>query len=264
MYRYIIASSLIVSVPSLSYAECPCQRVHESFTTRLKARLAELHADEQIVHALFTSGIVNEKGEDQQLRPRYVGTQAIFEQIMTQGLSSGSLKNVIAVIHTPLPATPLCTEGEATSDLVDLSILLDEKRLQTVRERSAVLRAFLQSGGVLMATYPGEARGQRSGAQLAIFDQLLMQYPQELFDVPLNCHELPPEMVGATYLLETAQGEWFIYSVRFTQATSPQDPTHAGMWFGSVQRGPAAVRLNRVSAYLRSCEGPDLMTYLCK
>ncbi len=261
MRNYIVACSLIATAIAAPNQGFSTEAAQEDFRAYLKGRMASFNADPDIVKALFSDGAILEQGEDAALRPRYVSAQAIFEQILAQELSMGKLKKVVAVIHTPLPATPLCTDGEVTPDLVDPAILKDEKRLQTVRERPAILRALLQSGGTLMAAYPSVARVKRSSAQLCVFDSLLAKYPEVLLDVPMACLEVAPEMVGASYLFQTAQGEWMTYSVRFTQAISPKDPTHAGMWFGSIEKGPAADRLAQVSAYLQACQGPNLIGY---
>lgn len=263
MRNFVIACSLVASVPVFSHADCSCtHKVQPSFKDRISARLNAMQADSAIVGTLFAQGVIQEQGEDANLRPRYVGAQGMVEQIMAQELAAGRLKSVIAVIHTPLPATPLCTEGEITPDLVDPAILRDERRLLTVRERPAIIRAFLQSGGVLMAAYPAEARTKRSVSQLAVFDALLAKHPNTLLDIPLNCEDVSAEMIGATYLMQSAQGEWWVYSVRFTQAISPSEPTIAAMWFGQAKTGPAADRLLQVSDYLLSCKGPDLMAYV--
>jgi hypothetical protein len=224
--------------------------------------LEALKADPIIVKALFSEGFIAEEGDDAQLRPRYVGTQAAFEQWLTQQLSKGAIKKVVAAIHTPLPATPVCSAGEITPDLVDPSMLQDEKRLQTVRERPSIIRGLLQSGGTVLIAYPTVAREQRTKQQLAIFEGLLEKYRENLFDIPMGCLEVAKEMVGATYLFETTAGEWRTFSIRFTQALAPMAPCYAAMWFGDAEKGPAAERLAQVSAYLQACQGPNLLSYL--
>jgi hypothetical protein len=249
MYNcYFVLSSLIAAVPALyCHAE-----LNEN-------ALAALKADPAILKALFSEGVIAEEGDDAQLRPRYVGTQAAFEQYLTQELVLGSIKRVVAVIHTPLPATPVCTAGEITPDLVDPSMLNDEKRLQTVRERPSIIRALLQTGGTVMIAYPAVAKEQRSQAQLAIYQDLLDKYQGNLLDVPMGCLEVAPEMVGATYLYETSEGKWCTFSIRFTQAIAPSTPCQAAMWLGDIEKGPASERLAQVSAYLQACQGPNLL-----
>lgn len=260
---FVIACSLVFS------ASLPALEV-EGTESAIEQALLALKADPIIVKQLLTTGFIAEEGDDAQLRPRYVGTQAAFEQFFARELALGRLKQVIAVIHTPLPATPLCTEGEITPDLVDPSILQDEKRLQTVRERPAILRALLHSGGTIIASYPAMARSKRSPAQLGIFESLLAKYPMNLLDMPLGCLEIVPEMVGATYLFQGVEGQWRTFSIRrgtlslcFTQAVAPKSPAYAAMWLGDVdQEGPASERLALVSAYLQACQGPNLISYI--
>ena len=122
--RYLLLSTLVFA-PALY-----CQVDLE------ETSLLSLKGDPLILKTLFSDGVIIEEGEDAKLRPRYVGTQSAFEQFFTHALASGTLKRVIAVIHTPLPATPVCTAGEVTPDLVDPTLLQDEKRLQTVRDKA--------------------------------------------------------------------------------------------------------------------------------
>jgi len=251
MYNRYFVLSTLTAVPAL-YCHAELN----------EGALAALKADPEILKALFSTGVIEEEGDDAQLRPRYVGTQAAFEQYLTQELVLGAIKRVVAVIHTPLPATPVCTAGEITPDLVDPSMLEDERRLQTVRDRPAIIRALLQTGGTVMIAYPAVAKVQRSQTQLAIYEELLEKYRGSLLDAPMGCLEVAPEMVGATYLYETSEGQWRIYSIRFTQAIAPSTPCHAAMWLGDLEKGPASERLAQVSAYLQACQGPNLLNYV--
>jgi hypothetical protein len=226
--------------------------------------LLSLKADPLILKALFSDGAIIEEGDDAKLRPRYVGTQGAFEQFFTHALASGAFKRVVAVIHTPLPATPVCTMGEITPDLVAPTLLQDEKRLQTVRDRASIIRTLLQTKGTVLIAYPAVAKEQRTNAQLEIFQSLLNKYPDCLRDSPLGCLEIAKEMIGATYIFETQAGGWRTFSIRFTQAIAPTHPTHAAMWLGDVENGPAAERLAQVSAYLQACQGPDLFSFISK
>jgi hypothetical protein len=269
MYSPIVAFSLICAIPAIPqdpHNHFPYSYVsqEEPYTSSLKEFLLSVKADSSTVQRLFSEGMIVEEDEDQILRPKYVSLQAAFEQLLSRELDLGRLKQVVAVIHTPLPATPLCTEGEVTQDLVDPAILKDEKRLQTVSKRPAILRSFLESGGTLVATYPALSRTKRTPAQLAVFESLLTKYKKNLFDMPMRCLDVVPQMVGATYLFETAQGEWLTFSIKFQQAIAPNSPTSAGLWFGSVNKGPAAERLAQVSTYLLACQGPDLFSYIHK
>jgi len=262
MYCYLISCSLVCTVSAFCQSNIPYEGVQDSYERSFKEHLLALDIDHDIVKRLFCECMIVEQADDSVLRPKYVSVQAAFEQILAQELKLGRLKQVVAVIHTPLPATPLCMEGEIAPGLVDTSLAKDEKRLYTVSKRSETLRALLQSGGTLMAAYPVLSRALRSPSQLAVFEGLLKKYVKNFFDAPMGCLEVAPEMIGATYIFETMQGEWLMFSIRFTQDISPQDPTSVGMWFGSVNKGPAAERLAQVSAYLRACQGPDLISYI--
>jgi hypothetical protein len=129
-------------------------------------------------------------------------------------------------------------------------------------KRHSIIRALLQTGGTILVAYPAVARERRSKAQLAIFDNLLEKYRKNLYDMPMGCLEVAPEMVGATYLFENSEGKWYTLSIRFTQAIDPSALCLAAMWLGNVEKGPAAERLAQVSAYLQACQGPNLISYI--
>ncbi len=261
MYRYFVISSLISTASAFCQQTLPCEIVQDNYEAFFRESLLKLNVDSETVNRLFSYGTVAEQEDDTVLRPKYISIQAAFEQLLAHELMIERLKQVIAVIHTPMPATPLCTEGEVTTELVDRNLLKDEKRMRTISKRSETLRTILQSGGTLMAAYPGLARTKRSPSQLAIFEDLLKKYAKNLFDIPMGCLDVAPEMIGATYIFETMQGKWLTFSIRATQANAIETPASSTMWFGSVDKGPAAVRLAQVSAYLRACQGPDLISY---
>ena len=175
--------------------------------------LLALKADPLILKALMADGVVEERGNDDDLRVRCEESRVAFETFFTDALISGALKRVIAVIHT----------GEATPDV----------------------NTLLQAKGTVLVAYPA-----------------LNKYPENPSDVPLGCLEIAKEMAGTTYLFQTAAEEWRTFSIRFTQAMAPTHSTHAAMWLGDVESGPAAERLAQVSAYLQACQGPDLFSFI--
>lgn len=109
--RYLILSSSLL-VPALY-----CQIDHQ------ESALLTLKGDPLILKALFADGVIEERGEDEDLRPRYVDTKNAFEQFFGHALVAGTLKRVIAVLHT----------GDVTPDNIC---------------------ALLQQNGTVMVAYP--------------------------------------------------------------------------------------------------------------
>lgn len=185
-----------------------------------------------------TSCVVLE-GSDAELRPMVVNLQADFERAIVQALKSKSIVRSLCIIHTPAPATPLCTEGEITEGLVDPAILNDPARLSTVKKRPDILRDYLQEGGVLWSVYPQNGRSLRSAEQLTILDRLVDVHPDRLSLLELECAEIPQELIGATYAISFVDGTHYGLSFKSYQANAPTDGKWA-IWFGRLD-DPAIV-----------------------
>lgn len=128
--------------------------------------------DELAVHST-----VLREGRDEDLRPLFVNVQADFERAIVYWLKNKYIEECTCIIHTPAPATPLCTNGEISTGLVDPVIASDPQRLLTVKKRPDIIREYLDEGGHLLAVYPQKGRALRSVQQLTVFDDLLQKYP---------------------------------------------------------------------------------------
>lgn len=194
---------------------------------------------------LFRQGVVEKQGLDQEFRPLFVTLQGVIEQVLTNELGR-SVKSVTGVIHTPLPATPLCTRGEISPELVDASIAQDPARLLTVHTRVKILRDYLEKGGRLYVAYPKEGFSQRTLEQQAVYLEELARYPAQLLDWPLKCESLPEDLIGATYFFEDAHQRSFIFGIKMRQAKEPQDGSFA-LWFGSCEHASIGERVRDVA-----------------
>ncbi len=261
------------SEKKLSLEELSCQplssefnRFHASFFEELFALTAESPEEirEDVYAFLFAfegRSVQVAEGEDAILRPVYVSVQGDFEKVMAYFMKEGKINHLMGIIHTPTPATPLCSQGEISPDLVAAS-LEDAKRLFTVMKRPEIIREFLAQGGVLIAAYPESGREKRTSEQLAIFEKLKGDYPENLIDIPLQCLEMEKEMIGATYLFQTQAGDWMAFGIRASQANAPEDNRQWGMWFGSLQDPEVFNRVQSVFAYLHDVQSQDLIQLL--
>lgn len=193
--------------------------------------------------------ILEINGTDKDVRPYFVAIQGVVEHVLASELLE-NIKTLTGVIHTPMPATPLCTKGEISKELIDPSIESDPNRLFTVKLRTTIVRDYLFKGGDLYIVYPKGGYDKRSEEQQKIYKQELTNYPNHLFDVPLNCESIPTELIGATYLFQDHFGNKFIFAIKMTQAKDPQDMGNFGLWFGSMHHPAIQERLQAVSSYL--------------
>lgn len=205
-----------------------------------------------IVHtwnSLIQEGVLEVSGTDRDIRPSFVALQGIVEHVLASELQQ-NVKILKGIIHTPMPATPLCSKGEISQELVDPSIELDPARLFTVKARTTIVRDYLFKGGDLYIVYPKDGYGKRTEEQQKIYRQELVNYPNHLFDVPLNCESIPTELVGATYLFQDQLGNTFVFAIKMTQAKDPQAIGNFGLWFGAISHPAIQKRLQAVSGYM--------------
>jgi len=184
---------------------------------------------------LAKNEVLQVSGQDQQIRPRFVGLQALIEYALASGLNDGTI-SLVGYIHTPMPATPLCTKGEITKELVADSV----RKLCpfTVTTRAMLVRDILANKGELHICYPEKGFNSRTQEQQKIYRQELSNYPQSLFDCPLACDQVPKELIGATYILKDKSGETMVFSINMTQANSPEETGDFGLWFGYLKNNP--------------------------
>ncbi len=107
--------------------------------------------DDQVafIQGFYDSPMQQITGKDEEVRPVYITAQGDFERTLAFFLKEKKVKFVQGMIHTPTPATPLCTKGEMSESLVDKSMEGD-RRLYTVMKRPEIIREYLRNGGRLL------------------------------------------------------------------------------------------------------------------
>lgn len=209
----------------------------------LKTEIAE--AWDKLVH----QAVLEVEGTDKDVRPCFVALQALVEHVLSRELCHG-VTSLKGMIHTPMPATPLCSNGEISEDLVDPSIEQDAKRLFTVKARTTIVRDFLYQGGYLYIIYPKDGLAKRTEAQQSIYHQELMNYPEHLIDQPLNISSIPDELIGATYFFTDCGGNTYVFAINMTQAKDPRELGKFGLWFGSLENPAVYKRVEAVMSFI--------------
>jgi uncharacterized protein (DUF924 family) len=194
---------------------------------------------------LVEKGVLEITATDKDVRPYYVALQCIVEHVLACELNK-SVFSLTGVIHTPMPATPLCTEGSISKELVDPSLEEDPLRLFTVKARTTIIRDYLFQGGDLYIAYPKEGMNKRTENQQQIYKNELLNHSAHLFDCPLDCASIDSEQIGAFYLFKNAQGNVFAFAIKMTQANSPQDMGSFGLWFGEITEKAIQQRISNV------------------
>lgn len=214
------------------------------------------------IHALLSqlemSTFVSQEGQDD-FRAQFIHAQGCFEHVLSCSQVLGEITQLVGVIHTPMPATPLCTNlnDPLLGQLLDASIAQDEDKLLTVRSRSQIVRDYVDKGGKLFITYPIGGLEKRTTDQQQYYLDALNQYPQSLIDCILTCDQMDPEMIGATYAFKN-NDKWYAFSIKARQAADPQANSEWAIWFGRIGQPLITARLIAVHKFLISNGGPDL------
>lgn len=263
----ILSQGLVSSEKNLSNES---QVIHASLNEILSSKISELiehthhvpgltieefaNIRENVSDAwkkLAQEGVLEVTGTDKEVRPSFVALQGIVEYVLSTELQH-HIQTLDGFIHTPMPATPLCTKGEISRELVDSSIEMDPHRLLTVKARAAIIRDYLFQGGNLYIVYPQSGLLKRTSEQQQIYKNELTNYPEHLFDTPLNLDSIPLNLIGATYFFKDQSDNLFVFGVKMTQANNPQDTGSFGLWFGSIDQPAIRERVSSLAQFFES------------
>lgn len=213
-------------------------------------------------NTLIKDGVLEISGTDKDVRPYFVALQGVVEHVLASELQK-EVRSLTGIIHTPMPATPLCTTGEISKELVDPSIEIDPTRLFTVKARTTIIRDYLFKGGDLYIIYPKDGLKKRTEEQQKIYQQELVNYPKHLVDFPLNDENIPTDLIGATYFFKDQSGKTFVFAIKMTQAKDPKDMGNFGLWFAPLDHLPIQERVNAISSYLEK-NGSNVIKMITK
>jgi hypothetical protein len=206
---------------------------------------------------LTQNGVLEVTAPDADVRPYFVGIQALVEHVMAYEQGK-SVKSLVGIIHTPMPATPLCTNGTSSPGLIAPSIEQDAERLFTVQARTTIIRDFLEQNGELYVVYPESGLGARTQAQQDIYKAELAKYATNLFDRPLACESLETEHIGAIYIVEDQAGKMFAFAIKITQANDPKELGSFGLWFGELDKSPVHDRVETILNVIRKNSSEEI------
>ena len=178
---------------------------------------------------LVQQGALVVEETDKEGRPYTIYLRAIVEDVLSSLLKKGQIKSLKGVIHTPMIATPFCTAGNISKNLVIPTIEKDVLRLGTVLCRTVIAREYLARGGDLDIVYPKYGK-PRSPEQLKIYKEALKKYSPHLRDRPLDCISIPKDLVGAYYIFKNLIGKEFAFAVQAPQASDTPEKNIFGLW----------------------------------
>jgi hypothetical protein len=185
-------------------------------------------------------------GKDQDFRHLYVGLQGVIEATL-----ANSNLDVIGVIHTALPPTPLRTEGKViTEGLITPEIQNDPERLKTVLNRVNILPTYLAAGKKLYACYPKLSQDTKVPG-MDIYLKKLALFAGVLIDKPFSGN-LPAELSGATYIIQDKTGKKYYFGLLARQASAPDDNATWMMIYGPESDETVKDHVNKVMTFLEN------------
>ncbi len=194
------------------------------------------------------AGLIIDEGSDEKFRACFVTLQGVIEHVLAHELGK-SLTSLIAVIHTPQPATPVCTKGEVSPELVDRSVVEDPLRASTIKSRAATIRFFLERGGNLYVVYPKGGKELRTAEQQKIYEEELQRYPTRLFDCELDRGPFSvaeSDLIGAFYLFEHGDRQ-YAFAIQVTQANDIRKQGRYALWFGPLTHPEIRERIETIN-----------------
>jgi hypothetical protein len=264
----ISVTALVLAIYAFKKSSSATETVSKEKVLHLVKECVEYNQDIQkkeeiyrLLHVLEKKGFAEEMGSDD-LRHKYVATQGAVEHVLAcmQALSETKL---MGMIHTPQPATPLCTKVDPLDvTLLDPSIRHDPEKLLTVKSRASIVREYLLSGGKLYVVYPIGGLEKRSAEQQEIYKAELATYSDRLFESVLSTKTIDPDMVGATYFFRDNQNKIYAFSIKSKQANQISEQSEWGMWLGEIENKEIAKRIDLLFTYLEAYNGPNRALFL--
>ncbi|PWU14858.1 MAG: hypothetical protein C5B45_03665 [Chlamydiae bacterium] len=198
---------------------------------------------------LVEKGSIEVIDTDKKERPYYVTLQAIVEHVLAHDLNK-NIKSLKGAILTPMPATPLCTEGQISPGLINPDMKDDPRRLLTVESRPTIIRNYLYKGGELDICYPRKGIDERTEDQRKIYQEAKEKYPS-LSDHPLDCKEVRNDLIGAFYLFKDDNEKEFGFAIKATQANDAPEIGSFGLWFDKSDPSTATgVRISEMEKFI--------------
>lgn len=215
--------------------------------------IAQKHDIATLLNQLEKSQHVALSGNDS-LRTRFVNAQGCIEQALVTAQEKGEIIQVIGMIHTPAPASPLCTKP-LLAEQSDPN-LSDPTKLLPAQSRCSILRSLLDNGNLLYVLYPDGGLEKRSSEQQNIYVDELKKHPN-LIDWVLTTEKMDPDMIGATYFFQNNMGSWLAFSVKGRHAADDTDLIEWGLWLGEIKNPVIVKRIDTLFKYLKTCNGPS-------
>ena len=155
--------------------------------------------------------------------------QFLFESAVASMLKYKQVTKAVSVIYTPLPSSPLRTDGNNIPKLVSKDIISDPDRLNTLIVRYESLHEFLENKGFLYSIYKN-TKFENDIPGFNIYKSNLRKYPKNLHDVPVDSFN--PQHIGASYLIECDNGTRGFFAISASQINDTSSKREWELYYG--------------------------------
>jgi hypothetical protein len=176
-------------------------------------------------------GYISES-EDEHTRTKFVNMQFLFESTLASMLKYKQASKAIAVVYTPIPSTPLRTDGTNLDEVLSKEALRDPDIINTIVSRYESLHEYLKNNGVLYNIYKN-INNESEVPGMDMYNKNLKQYPNNLIDKPTDDFE--KEYSGASYLVECDNGQQIFFSISASALNDNSEKKHWEIYYGSLE-----------------------------
>ena len=196
----------------------------------MSTKFSEDHGTTKLWHKLKSHGHFKEQ-EDENTRSKFVSMQFLFESTLASILKENPATKVISVLYTPLPSTPLRTDGANLDFILSAEDLKDPNTLNTVVSRYESLHEYLENEGMLYNIHKN-TDGEFEIPGMDIYYQNIKKYSGHLIDKPTDNFE--PKFTGAAYLVQCENGQQIFFSISSKQLSEKSDKKEWEIYYGSL------------------------------
>lgn len=196
----------------------------------ISTKFSEEHDTQKLWHKLKENGHFKEQ-EDENTRSKFVNMQFLFESTLASMLKDKLATKVISVIYTPLPSTPLRTDGNNLDLLLSAEDMKNPDILNTIVSRYESVHEYLENDGMLYNIYKTPTNESEIPG-IDIYRQNLKTYPSHLIDTPTDIFE--NKFTGAAYLVQCENGQQIFFSISSKQINEQSDKKEWEIYYGSL------------------------------
>ena len=196
----------------------------------------------KIKEHLKVNEFYTDTGEDKILRAPFVGLQNNFEEYLVSLLVDKKVAKIQAFIHTPKPATPLCTlHGDITEVFRQDQNSLREN---TVQSRVLTINNFINNGGKLFVVYTQEGLQKLDDKDKSNFTQNLNLLSNI---VNVKVKDIDSNNTGAFYIIEVDDESSILFSLKAYQKDDQKEGEREwSIWLGSMNSSKISDRVNYI------------------